>query len=123
MRPVAQRRLGGPPCVREKSDIITELITTEHEREANYVHQGWSVNAASTISPLTSCRITNKNQPNRGSVWVTKRTVAQRLTFRILLEELTPVSEFEADIVTALEKPTTFETFQAIYRALHAWLV
>lgn len=123
MRPVAKRSSGNLPCVREMNDIITELITTKNEREANYVHQGWSLPTASLSFPWTASRISRYNQSNRDEVWITKRTIMRRLTFRILLEDLVPDPGFEADIKVALEKPTTYDRFQGVYRALHNWLV
>jgi hypothetical protein len=124
LRPVAMRtKSRGDPFVQEMDDSITEMVTTKNEREANYVHQGWSLSAASTIPLWASSRIANKSQPNPNGVWITKRSVLQRLTFRVLLDELAPMPQFEADMKAALEKPTTSEKFQAVHKTLHIWLV
>ncbi|KAG8733071.1 hypothetical protein FRC11_008906 [Ceratobasidium sp. 423] len=48
------------PFVQEMSDFLTETVTTKTERETNYVHHGWSIDAASTISPWISSRIAAK---------------------------------------------------------------
>jgi hypothetical protein len=109
--------------VQEVDDNVTEMITTSNEREANYVHQGWSLSAASTIPPWASSRITQSDQHNSQGVWITKRILIQRLTFNVSRKELAPVPEFEADIRAALEKPTTAEMFQAVHNTLQDWLV
>lgn len=122
-RPVARRKPGNPPCIREMNNVITEVITTKNEREANYVHHGWSLAALSDLSPCTLSRIGCHNQPNPDQIRVTKRTIVQRLTFLLSLKELEANPEFEAEVSTAMERPTTFGKFQALYQALHAWLV
>lgn len=122
-RLVARHRLGELPCVREVNDIISEVITSKNEREASLVHQGWSLNAASTTTPWIASRIARHNQRNQDGVWVTKRTIVQRLAFSIPLEELLPEQGFTSDIESALEKPTVYEKFQAVYRAFDIWLV
>jgi hypothetical protein len=109
--------------MRETNDIVTEVITTTSEREANYVHQGWSLSATSVIPPWTSSRIASHNQSDRDGVWVTKRTIVQALTLNVSLEELAAVSDFEDEIRAGLAKPTTFEKLQAIYQAIHVWSV
>ncbi|KAB5592846.1 hypothetical protein CTheo_3706 [Ceratobasidium theobromae] len=122
MRPVA--KLVGPgksPLVQDMNNTLTEVIATKNERESNYVHQGWSLAAASTISPWTSARIANNNQPNPDGEWVTRRTIVQRLSLCVSLQELEPDPAFEAEIEAALEKENTFEQFQAVYCALHNW--
>lgn len=124
MRPVA--KLVGPgksPLVQDMNNTLIEVIATKNERESNYVHQGWSLAAASTISPWTSARIANNNQPNPDGEWVTRRTIVQRLSLRVSLQELEPDPAFEAEIEAALEKENTFEQFQAVYCALHNWSV
>ncbi|KAG8755476.1 hypothetical protein FRC11_005992 [Ceratobasidium sp. 423] len=107
------------------NNILTETITTHSKRESNYVHHGWSVGTIGTFSPWTSSRTGTANHPDMGGTWITRRTLAQRLRVRVLLEDLTPVPEFEAAIEEALTHPTTvtFEKFQAVYRALGCWLV
>ncbi|CAE6532005.1 unnamed protein product [Rhizoctonia solani] len=81
------------PFVQEMNDFLTETVTTKTERETNYVHHGWSIDAASTISPWISSRIAARNRRNADG----------------------------AEIEAALEKPTVFTKFEAIYRALHKW--
>ncbi|KAB5589644.1 Jacalin-like lectin domain containing protein [Ceratobasidium theobromae] len=122
MRPVAMpKRSASGPFIQEADETVTEIITTTNERETNYIQQGWSLSTASMIPAWASSRIANKNQPNRNGVWITKRTVLQRLTFSVLFEELMPVPEFEAEIKAALEKPTAAEKFQAVHKALYNW--
>lgn len=123
LRPVARHtcRSGGLPFIREMNDIVTETIATKCEREANYVHQGWSLAAASVISPWTSSRIAGNNRPNPDGGWITKRTFVQRISLNVQLEELAPVQGFVADVETALQKSTMFEQLQALYYTLHVW--
>lgn len=123
MRPVAKRACGseGSPFIREMNNVVTETITTKTEREANYVHQGWTLSACSPLSPWIPARIAGTNRPNPDGAWITKRTIVQRLSLNMQLEELVAVPEFEADIEAALRRPTTFEQLQALYRALHIW--
>jgi hypothetical protein len=123
--PVARHRVDGQFCsskwIREKSDIISEIITTRNSRDTNYVHQGWSLPATTTATPWMSSRIAGNNQiPSNG--WVlTKRTTVQRLTLDIPLEDLVPVPEFEIDIQAALEKPTDLGKYQSLERVFQRW--
>ncbi|KAG8701827.1 hypothetical protein FRC11_011873, partial [Ceratobasidium sp. 423] len=114
---VASHVDGAAPFI-EKNDIFTEIITTHHKRESNYIHQGWSVGAAATISPWTLSRRDATNRYNAGGTWTTRRMLAPRLRAQVLLEDLIPVPEFEAAIEQALTRPSRFEKFQAVYRAL-----
>ncbi|KAG8761505.1 hypothetical protein FRC11_013767 [Ceratobasidium sp. 423] len=110
-----------PPFVQEVINFLTETITTNTERETNYIHHGWSIDAASTISPWISSRIAANNQPNADGTWLTRRTLVQRLAVQSSLEDLAPVPEFKAEIEAALRRPTIFQKFEAVYRALHKW--
>jgi hypothetical protein len=123
MRPVARRKPGGSPCVREMNDIITESITTKTERQANYVQQGWSLSAIATTTPWTTSRMTNNNaRPiDQESERITKRFTLRRLAFNLRIEDLEPIPEFETDVKKALAKPNNFERFHALYRVLHIW--
>ncbi|CAE6447924.1 unnamed protein product [Rhizoctonia solani] len=110
-----------PPFIQEMNEYLTETISTQTERETNYIHHGWSVNAASTTSPWISSHIATKNQRNADGLWLTRRTLVQR--FRLILspEDLVAVPDFEAGIEAALQKPSVFQQFEATYRALHQW--
>ncbi|CAE6492404.1 unnamed protein product [Rhizoctonia solani] len=110
-----------PPFVEEINNFVTESITTRTERETNYVHSGWSLDATSAVTPWISSRIAAKNRPNEEGTWITRRTLVQRFRVRVSPEDLAPVPEFEAEIEAALEKSTIFQRFEAIYRALHKW--
>ncbi|CAE6399555.1 hypothetical protein ACGC1H_005969 [Rhizoctonia solani] len=112
---------GAAPFIEEKNDIFTEIITTHHKRESNYVHQGWSAGAVATLSPWTQSRIDATNRHNAEGTWITRRTLALRLRVQVLLEDLSPVPEFEAAIEEALTRSSRFERFQAVYRALSRW--
>ncbi|KAG8726167.1 hypothetical protein FRC11_000692, partial [Ceratobasidium sp. 423] len=81
----------------------------------------WSNGAVATISPWTSSRIDATNLPNPEGDWVTRRTLVTRLRVQVLLEDLAPVPELVAAIEEALDRPTRFEKFQAVYGALNRW--
>ncbi|CAE7157637.1 unnamed protein product [Rhizoctonia solani] len=110
-----------PPLIQEMNDFLTETITTKTEREANYIHHGWSVDAASTISPWISSRIVAKSQRNADGTWLTRRTLVHRFRLRISSEDLAPAPGFEIEIEAALKKPTIFQQPEAVYRALNKW--
>ncbi|KAJ1304016.1 hypothetical protein OPQ81_008424 [Rhizoctonia solani] len=120
-RQVAKHVGAEPPFVREIRDFLTETITTTTERETNYIHCGWSIDAASTTSPWISSRIAANNQSNPKGTWLTRRTLVQRLCVRVSLEDLAPTPGFEAEIEAALKKTTTFQQFEAVYRVFHDW--
>ncbi|KAJ1305820.1 hypothetical protein OPQ81_010547 [Rhizoctonia solani] len=120
-RRVALHINGTSPLIEETKNIFTEVITTHNQRESGYVHHGWSVGAATTVSPWTASRIHATNRNSRDGAWVTRRTLAQRIRVKVLLEDLAPIPEFEAAIEEALGRPTRFEKFQAVYRALDHW--
>ncbi|CUA73194.1 hypothetical protein RSOLAG22IIIB_05197 [Rhizoctonia solani] len=112
---------GATPFIEEKNDILTEIVTTRHKQESNYVHQGWSVGAATTTSPWTQSRIDATNRYNAGGTWTTRRTLAIRLRAQVLLEDLTPAPEFVVAIEEALTRSSIFEKFQGVYRTLNRW--
>ncbi|KAJ1305809.1 hypothetical protein OPQ81_010538 [Rhizoctonia solani] len=118
---VASHIDGVTPSVRAMNKVISETITTYSQREANYVHHGWSVGAVAVVSPWTISRVDATNRQNAGGTWVTRRTLAQRLGVRVLLEDLTPVPEFKKAIEEALARPTIFEKLRAVYCALDRW--
>jgi hypothetical protein len=123
MRPVARRKPGFP-CVQETNNVLVEVTITANQRDANYVHHGWSHAVASAIPPWTLSRMTSDNLGTFNPVaeeWVTKQSTLQRLSFDLLVEELEPIPDFEAEVQSALAKPTKFEKFQALYRVLHRW--
>ncbi|KDN40040.1 hypothetical protein RSAG8_08361, partial [Rhizoctonia solani AG-8 WAC10335] len=103
------------------SGISSEAIVTNTKRETNYVHRGWSIGAVRTVSPWASSRIAANNQPNAEGTWYTRMTRAKRFKVQVLLEDISPVPEFEAAMEEALRQPTTFEKFQGVYRALTRW--
>ncbi|CAE6335811.1 unnamed protein product [Rhizoctonia solani] len=120
-RQVARFVGASSPLVQEMNDFFTETISTTTERDTNYVHRGWSIGAASTISPWTSFRIGANNQPNAGGTWLTRRTLVKRFSVQVSLTDLAPVVEFKNEIEAALRKPTLFQKFEAVYRALDEW--
>lgn len=108
---------------RETNAIVTEMISTETDRNAKYVHQGWSKSAISTITPWMLSRIENNNhlEPVKDEVSVTKRVMFQRLSVRVTLDALLPVPEFRASIEDALMKPTKFTKFEALQETFRFW--
>ncbi|KAL5631982.1 hypothetical protein ACGC1H_000118 [Rhizoctonia solani] len=120
-RPVAKFVGIKPPFVQEVHDILTETVAARTEREANYVHHGWSIGAIATLSPWTMSRIAANNQPDPKGAWITRRTLVPRLSLRLSVNELAPVPEFEDAIKEALKKPTIFGQFRAVYSVLHEW--
>ncbi|CAE6448413.1 unnamed protein product [Rhizoctonia solani] len=120
-RQVASYADGATPFIQDMNSVSTEVITTENQRTANYVHQGWSIGAIATISPWTSSRIDAANRHNAEGAWVTRRTLVTRLKVQVLLQDLAPAPEFVAAIEAALGLPTRFERFQGVYLALSRW--
>jgi hypothetical protein len=112
-----------PSWIQEKEDIITEVISTKSDRISNYVHQGWSVSAASTVLPWVSSRAAHTHQANQNGDWTTKRTTIQRLTIDVPVEDLVPAAGFETAVQAALGKPTTLEKFQALNKVFQLWQV
>ncbi|KAH7333549.1 hypothetical protein B0J17DRAFT_675792 [Rhizoctonia solani] len=112
---------GTVPFIQEINRVLTETITTHKQREANYVHHGWSVAAVATVSPWTLSRIDATDRHNEEGTWITRRTLAQRLKVQVLPEDLAPTPEFKAAIEEALKQPTTLEKFRAVDRALNRW--
>lgn len=119
--PVASPKPGRRVCLQELSEVKTELTSAQHERETNYVHEGWSLLATSTLSPWAQSRIANNNQANRSVPSVTKRFLARRAQVDIALDDISPAPEFESDVRAALEKETRSEKFQALYRVFERW--
>ncbi|ELU37441.1 Jacalin domain-containing protein [Rhizoctonia solani AG-1 IA] len=52
---------------------------------------------------------------------MTRRTLARRLRVQVMVEDLSPVPEFARAIIEALEKPSLYERFQAVYQVLSRW--
>ncbi|KAG8700323.1 hypothetical protein FRC08_004767 [Ceratobasidium sp. 394] len=105
----------------ECDDIISEVVSTQTTRETSYVHQGWSIVAATTLAPWTLSRIAWKDQPDKKGNWVTRRTIVQRLVLEIPPEDLAPDPEFEADIRAALGKSSAFERFRSLNQVFGLW--
>ncbi|KAG8739358.1 hypothetical protein FRC10_005748 [Ceratobasidium sp. 414] len=105
-----------PTWISEKSDIITEVIPTGSERDANFVHGGWSQIAVGVIPNWTMSRIAKNNQAIWSGQWTTKRTTFQRLALDIPLTDLVPVLEFEKAVQDALNEQTTLGKYQALDR-------
>ncbi|CAE6475132.1 unnamed protein product [Rhizoctonia solani] len=118
---VASYKDGSTPLIEETNSIITEVVTTRNKRESNFVHHGWSGGAVATLSPWMSSRIHATNRHNPVGTWITRRTLAQRLTARVLAEDLVPAPEFKTAIEEALSHSTRFEKFQAVYCVLNRW--
>lgn len=110
---------------RETSAIVTEMISTETNRRTNYIHQGWSKSAVSTVTPWIISRIANSNhlEPLNDELSVTKRVTFQRLSVRLTPESLSPVPELEASIEDALSKPTHYRRFVALQEVFRFWYV
>ncbi|ELU45111.1 hypothetical protein AG1IA_00855 [Rhizoctonia solani AG-1 IA] len=118
------RSLGvNPPFVQETNDFFIENIATTTERDTNYVHQGWSIDATSTISPWALSRTITQNGPNNSGAWITRRTVIKRLSVQVSLTDLVSTSEFQDEIEVALSQPTVFQQFRGVYRTFHGWSV
>jgi hypothetical protein len=111
-----------PQLVQETNDVIIHNTITTTERNTNYIHQGWSADAASTICPWASSRIAANNQSNAAGTWLTRCTLVKRFSVQVSLTDLAAVSEFRGEIEAALRRPTVFQQFEAVYRALHEWL-
>lgn len=107
--------------IREQKNLITNVLLTKTDREANYAHQGWSASAMSVTTPWIASRIAKRNKAPREDIWVTKRIVAQQLTASLTLLDLEPVPEFEGAVLVALGQPNRFERFQAISEVFRVW--
>lgn len=110
-----------PFLVRECNNVVTEVISTKTNRDANFVHQGWSTSAISTSTPWIAPRIAKSNQALGENLWATKRTVVQRLAITFALQDLVPAPQFEEDVLTALRKPSRPERFQALDQVFQLW--
>lgn len=119
--PVAHRGLKSSAHFQDINEIDTEVITTQSERETNYVHKGWSLSAISTASPWIFSRIANNNQANPSVASVTKRVTVSRLRVDMMLGDLVPVPKFELEVRSALEKQSKAEKFQALYQVFERW--
>ncbi|KAF8750856.1 MYND finger [Rhizoctonia solani] len=92
---VASYVIGSSPYIEEKNDTFVEVVNTHTKRGSNYVHHGWSIGAVATLSP-----------------WIASRIDA---------EDLIATSDFQTAIEEALKRPTRFEQFHEVYRALSRW--
>ncbi|CCO37397.1 hypothetical protein BN14_11553 [Rhizoctonia solani AG-1 IB] len=100
---VASYADGAVPYIEEKNDTFVEMVNTYTKRGSNYVHHDV------------------KNRHNAPGAWVTRRTIVSRLRVQILPEDLTAMSDFQLAIEEALKRPTRFEQFHGVYRALSRW--
>ncbi|KAF8593864.1 hypothetical protein BDV93DRAFT_529642, partial [Ceratobasidium sp. AG-I] len=113
-----------PLCTyRETNGMVTEIIPTENDRSSNYVHQGWSKSATSTVTPWIASRIANSNRFERlnDELYITKRITLRRVSVNITLEALSPVPEFEISVADALTKSTKLLKFQALNEIFQFW--
>lgn len=101
--------------------MITEIVPTKTDRNANYAHQGWSTSSISTTTPWIASRIATRNESPGENLWMTKRTVIQRLAINVALQDLVPASELEEDVLAALGKPSNPEKFQALDQVFQLW--
>ncbi|KAF8750855.1 hypothetical protein RHS01_09113 [Rhizoctonia solani] len=120
-RQVATYANGAMPFIQEVNSVHTELIATHDQRTANYVHHGWSIDAVETVSPWILSRIDAKNRLSEKGKWMTRRTLARRLRVQVMVEDLSPVPEFARAIIEALEKPSLYKRFRAVYLAMSRW--
>lgn len=101
--------------------MITEVVSSDNDRDANFARHGWSLAAQSTTTPWITARIAKNRKSSDESLCVTKRFVVQRLAIRVALRNLEPVPEFEEEVVVALGKQSKFEKFQALDEAFQHW--
>ncbi|CAE7157632.1 unnamed protein product [Rhizoctonia solani] len=102
----------------EEENLSTEIIATTSLRQANCAHHGWSIDAITTVCPWAASRVAARNQHNPEGTWYTRLIKTKGLKIEVFLEDLTPVPLFEAAVEEALNQPTLFDKFQAIYRVL-----
>ncbi|KAG8777534.1 Zymogen granule protein 16 B [Ceratobasidium sp. 428] len=102
-------------------DSMEEVIHTRTDRDSNYVHHGWSLDAATTLPPWSVSRVERGCQVIRRGSWTTKRATARRLAVKIPLDDIIPAEEFEAEIAASLDQTTDFERFQKLNEALDRW--
>ncbi|KAG8713592.1 hypothetical protein FRC08_013058 [Ceratobasidium sp. 394] len=126
-RPVAKCKIEGqhhfPAWISERSDVITEVIQTDNNRDANFIHDGWSQIAADTVPTWTASRIAKNNRATLSGQWTTRRMTFQRLALDIPLPDLVPVSEFEQAVQDALNEQTMPGKHQALDRVFQFWSV
>lgn len=101
--------------------MITEVVPTKTDRDANFAHHGWSASAISTATPWIASRIAKNNQAPGENLWVTKRMVVQRLVVTLALQDLVPAPEFEQDVLAALGKASSPEKFQELDQVFQLW--
>lgn len=118
---IAYRKGSKPFGFRESDDIATEILNTSHERETNYVHQGWLPATIKEISPWTAYRISRRDQVDRDIASVTKHIIRPRLRVALVLEDLEPAPEFEDDVRAALGKTIKLEKFQELRKVFARW--
>ncbi|KAF8596225.1 hypothetical protein BDV93DRAFT_572900 [Ceratobasidium sp. AG-I] len=121
------KRKGSSPYLlctyREANAIATEIIPTKNDRGSNYVHQGWSKSAMSTVTLWIESRIANSNhfEGLNDELYITKRITLHRLSVHITLEALSPVPEFEIGVTDALTRSTKLQKFQALNEIFQFW--
>ncbi|QRV96721.1 hypothetical protein RhiJN_24739 [Ceratobasidium sp. AG-Ba] len=125
IRPVAKYKIEGrlhsPDWILETNNITTDIIRTLTERDANYVHAGWSQIATSANPPWMGSRIGSNQQMTVRIKQTTRMILFQRLSVEIPSSDLVPVAEFEDVIRDALEGPTLVDRFQRLSRVFQLW--
>ncbi|KAG8688911.1 hypothetical protein FRC09_012676, partial [Ceratobasidium sp. 395] len=107
-----------PAWISDVYDSIEEVIHTRTDRDSNYVHHGWSLDAATTLPPWNVSRVERGCQVIGCGSWTTKRATARRLAVTIPLNDVVPADEFEAEIAASLDQTTDFERFQKLNETL-----
>ncbi|QRV85208.1 Jacalin-like lectin domain protein [Ceratobasidium sp. AG-Ba] len=110
-----------PAWIHELEEHTVDEISTDSERDANYVHAGWPTRAEVTVEPWLESRIARCPQPMGTGPWVTKRVSIRRLMVDIPLEELTPSSSFVAEVEEALCKFAESERFLGLREVFDKW--
>ncbi|KAG8743392.1 hypothetical protein FRC10_012118 [Ceratobasidium sp. 414] len=123
--PVARCKAEGlrykPNWIQEAENTVTEVIDTKADRHANYVHHGWSVVAATTLTPWTASRIARGQEPALPGNWTTERTTVGRITVKIPLEDIAPEPQFETEVEVALRGSTDFQKFEKLNEVFDRW--
>ncbi|KAF8602191.1 hypothetical protein BDV93DRAFT_217373 [Ceratobasidium sp. AG-I] len=107
--------------IHEHKNLVTKVLLTNTDRDANFAHQGWSTSAMSVTTPWIASRIAKHNRAPKEDSWITRRMVVQRVSVNLTLRDLQPNPEFEGDVVAALGKPSRFEKFQALDEVFRTW--
>lgn len=109
--------------IQEQNNMITKVLSTKTDRDANYAHQGWSTSAMSVTTPWIASRIAKHNRAPKEDAWITKRIVVQRLSVSLALRDVQTNPEFERDVLAALGKSSRLEKFEALDGVFRVWCV